>query len=198
MGVEYFLCFVFDKTPEEVERFVSSNFKVRLREPDYFDRERMKLEWREFQKAGLLKYPVILIKKGGLWPNEPLKTAADVNRRSVDYFDLKLFKVGSYSLLELNPHSRYSWTFVKSSELLEFLKPFLKWGVLMIAGYNDTTDLTMVGLKEDDLHLLLMEFVSIVEERKRILPSGVTIVRNDFLTLENGLYELIDVDDERE
>ena len=197
MGVEYFLCFIFDKAPEDVERFVSSGFKVRLRGPDEFDRRFMEIERQEFLRKGLLKYPVVLIEKGGLWPRKPLETS-DEKFKPVDYFDLRLFRVGDYSLLELNPHSRSSWMFVKSSELLEFLKPFLKQGVLMIAGYNDTTDLTKVGLKEDDELLLYMELVSIIEKKEKILPSGVTIVRDGLLPLEDGLYELIGADEERE
>lgn len=190
MGTEYFLCFIFDKSPKDIERFVSSNFKVRLRKPDESDRKFMEFERVEFLKKGLWKYPVVLVKKGGLWPNDPLKTA-DPHFMPIEYFNLRLFEVGGYSLLELNPHSRKSWTFVKSSELLEFLKPFLKWGVLLVAGYNDSIGLTEIGLEEDDENLLFMELVGIAKEGiARKVPSALTIVRKGYVKLNEGLYEI--------
>ncbi|KUH33619.1 hypothetical protein APY94_05340 [Thermococcus celericrescens] len=191
MGTEYFLSFIFDKSPEEIERFISSNFKVRLREPDESDRKFMEIERREFLKRGLLKYPVVFIKKGGLWSNNPLETS-DESFWPIEYFDLRLFEVGEYSLLELNPQPRSSWMFVKSSDLLDFLKPFMREGFLMVSGYSDGIDLTEIGLKEDDELLLYMELVSIIEKKEEILPSGLTVVKANLLFLEDGLYELVE------
>ncbi|MDK2869651.1 MAG: hypothetical protein PWP39_886 [Pyrococcus sp.] len=191
MGVDYFLYFIFDKSPEDIERFISSNLKVRLQEPDESDRKFMEIERQAFLKRGLLKYPIAFVKKGGLWSNTPLETS-DESFWPIEYFDLRLFTVGKYSLLELKPQPRSSWMFVKSSDLLNFLKFFMREDFLMVSGYNDGIDLTKIGLKEDDEFLLYMELVSIIEKKEKILPSGLTVVKANLLPLEDGFYELIE------
>lgn len=148
----------------------------------------LRLKGRNSSRKDFLKYPIVFIKKGGLWPNEPLETA-DPHFTPVDYFDLRLFKVGGYYLSELNPHPRSSWMFVRSSELLKFLKPFMREGFLMVSGYSDGIDLTEICLKEDDELLLFMELVGVVDEGVvRDVPSALTMIRKGYVRLDEGLY----------
>lgn len=184
MGVDNYLCFVFDKKPEEVREFLEREFKLESWKWDYD-------HWIEkLKRDSLLSEDFQLIISGELLFEPPLRTE---DGETIVNADFRIYTVKGYTILEIHPVWRSRWWFVLSSEVIRLLKQFVKAEPLLICGYRDDTDLTELGFEQDMSYLLINWLPETIKNRKlEILPSGLTVVKRELLDIEDGLYELIE------
>ena len=184
MGVDNYIYLVFDKEPVEVEDFIRGNFRTEFQNMRWDD------DFIEvFRSKGLLSRDFELV-TDGLVSFEPLRTSEE---GTVNEADFRIYSVKGYTILELHPTLRKRWWYVLSSELVRLLKKFMRAGPLLICGYRDDAYLTKLGFKHDNRLILVNWLPEAIKGGKlEILPSGLTVVKNNLLPLEDGLYELVE------
>ncbi len=121
-------------------------------------------------------------------------------RTSLAFFNVEVYSYlrGELTLVEFEVYA-HNWMFVLSRDVMKFLKKLMRMGVALVYGRTDAYDFTRFGFGDDNrfpLHEWLAE--SVKEGKLDVVPSRLTLVRKDLLSLNDGLYELIErPDDEK-
>ncbi len=186
MGVDHYLLFVFEQTPERVEEFLRREFRARF-DPDNTDKW-TRAEIMYLRRKGILKKSFDLISSGYLWFKQPLQT---VRGGFIEGADFKIYLAGWFSVLELHPNPRGWWWDVYSHELMRFLTVFMNGEALLISGYQDDIDLTDLGLEYDNYYFLIDRLVELLGLGElQILPSAFSVIKRGSLGGMTGFMPL--------
>ncbi|WP_456366990.1 hypothetical protein [Thermococcus sp.] len=191
MGVDNYIYLVFDGKLGDVRRFIEEEFKLESWDDDgedtwVLDLKRYSLLDEEFQRVA----------SGELAFDPPLRTTEGERIINADF---RIYSVRGYTILEIHPAWRSMWGYVLSSDLIRLLKKFMRGEPLLICGYRDDADLTKLGFKHGNRLILVNWLPEAIKGGKlEILPSGLTVVKNNLLPIEDGLYELVEGHGEEE
>ncbi len=183
MGVDNYIYFVFDGKPEEIKDFLKKEFEVEVRDEEFGD---PRMDY--LREKGLLGEDFQLITSGELLFDPPLRT---MEWGAIINADFWIYTVNGYTILEIHPVLRSRWGFVLSSEVIRLLKQFMKEEPLLICGYRDDVELTGLGFEHNMSYLFINWLPEAIKTGKlETLPSALTVVKKEFMTLGEGLYEV--------
>ncbi|GAB6136619.1 hypothetical protein [Thermococcus prieurii] len=174
---------VFDKPWEEVLENISREFKY-VGKKRYGGDEGNK-EWFKFYDTRGFR----LVEVGDI--DYGMKTTREWGGRVIALASVETYSRGSITLVQIE-----AWTsgfdFVLSSELMKFLKKLARTGAVLICGYLYGHEKLRDVFGDYNQFLLYERLAEIVRRKKlEVLPSDLTVIREDILGLEDGLYELV-------
>ncbi|AIU70875.1 hypothetical protein TEU_11335 [Thermococcus eurythermalis] len=174
---------VFDKPWEEVLKRLKEEF-------EYTDEKRYEgdegnKEWFKFYDTRGFR----LVEVGDI--DYGMKTTREWGGRLIALASVEMYSRGSITLIQIEVWTS-GFDFVQSSELMKFLKKLARTGAVLICGYVYGHE-KLRDVFGDYNQFLLYERLAEIVRRKRleVLPSDLTVIREDILGLEDGLYELV-------